>query len=306
LPVKRFAIVCRDFLLFLANLSIEGRSLLISEGEERGNGPKAKRNAIMSKTLIRAALLVGLTGVFGVWIHARAATSASKTPVVLELFTSEGCSSCPPADHLLQSLDEQQPFSGADLVVLSEHVDYWNDGGWVDRYSSKLFSARQRSYAEHFNLDSVYTPQVVVDGQWETVVGNAVEIRNAVEAAIRHQKVALTLANAVRDGNRIKFHLTSADLPGAEGPVTVYVALAENKVQSNVAGGENGGRSLTHVAVVRAFASVGTVRGGSSFSKDITIPMPSGTGSSGFRVVAFLQDDKSDQIVGATYEKIQG
>lgn len=238
------------------------------------------------------------------WIHASEATAASKTPVVLELFTSEGCSSCPPADHLLQSLDEQQPFSGADLVVLSEHVDYWNDGGWVDPYSSKLFSGRQRSYAEHFNLDSVYTPQMVVDGQRETVGGNAVEIRNAVEAAIRHQKVALTLANAVRDGNRIKFHLTSADLPGAEGPVTVYVALAENKVQSNVAGGENGGRSLTHVAVVRAFVPVGTVRGGSSFSKDITIPMPSGTGSSGFRVVAFLQDDKSDQIVGATYEKI--
>ena len=232
----------------------------------------------MRTTLLRAALLVGLTGVFGVCIHARAATSASKTPVVLELFTSEGCSSCPPADRLLQSLDERQPFSGADLVVLSEHVDYWNHGGWVDPYSSKLFSARQRSYAEHFNLDGVYTPQVVVDGQRETVGGNAVEIRNAVEAAIRHQKVALTLANAIRDGNRIRFHLTSADLPRAEGPVTVYVALAENKVQSNVAGGENGGRSLTHVAVVRAFAAVGTVRGGSSFSKDITIPMRSGTG----------------------------
>ena len=259
----------------------------------------------MSKTLIRAALLVGLTGVFGVWIHARAASSASKTPVVLELFTSEGCSSCPPADHLLQSLDEQQPFSGADLVVLSEHVDYWNDGGWVDPYSSKLFSARQRSYAEHFGLDSVYTPQVVVDGQRETVGGNAVEIRNAVGAAIRNQKVALTLANAVREGNRIKFHLTSADLPRAEGPVTVYVALAENKVQSNVRGGENGGRSLTHVAVVRAFAQVGTVEGGSSFSKDIAIPTPTGAASNGYRVVAFLQGDKSHKIVGATYEKIQ-
>ncbi len=257
----------------------------------------------MRTTLIRVALVVVQTGVLGGWIHA--ATNGSKTPVVLELFTSEGCSSCPPADRLLQSLDEKQPFGNADLVVLSEHVDYWNGGGWVDPYSSKLFSARQRSYAGHFGLDSVYTPQVVVDGQRETVGGNSVEIRNAVEASTRDPKVALTLANAVRDGNRIKFHLTSADLPGAEGQFTVYVALAENKVQSNVAGGENGGRSLTHVAVVRAFASVGTVKGGSSFSKDITIPMPSGGGSSGFRVVAFLQDDKSHKIVGATYEKIQ-
>ncbi|MFL6463050.1 MAG: DUF1223 domain-containing protein [Bryobacteraceae bacterium] len=142
--------------------------------------------------------------------------------------------SCPPADRLLQSLDEKQPFSGADLVVLSEHVDYWNSGGWVDPYSSRLFSTRQRLYAEHFGLDSVYTPQVVVDGQRETVGGNAVEIRNAVEATTRDQKAALTLANAVRNDNRIKFHLTSADLPGADGRATVYVALAENKVQSNV------------------------------------------------------------------------
>ena len=260
----------------------------------------------MRRTLIRVAVLALQAGALGLWVHARAATNNVKTPIVLELFTSEGCSSCPPADRLLQTLDEKQPFNGADLVVLSEHVDYWNGGGWVDPYSSKVFSARQRLYAEHFGLDSVYTPQVVVDGARETVGGNAVEIRNAVAAATRDQKVALTLANAIRDSNRIKFHLTSADLPRADGPITVYVALAENKVQSNVARGENGGRSLTHVAVVRTFASVGTVKGGSCFSKDITIPIPLGGGSNGYRVVAFLQDDRSHKIVGATYEKIQG
>jgi hypothetical protein len=260
----------------------------------------------MRKTLTRISLLIGLTGVLGAWTHTKAATSGTKTPVVLELFTSEGCSSCPPADRLLQSLDEKQPFSEADLIVLSEHVDYWNGDGWVDPYSSRLFSMRQRWYAEHFGLDSVYTPQIVIDGQKETVGGNAVEIRNDVEAVTRGQKIAVTLSNAVQAGNRIQFHVSSADLPASAGPATVYVALAENKVQSNVSGGENGGRSLTHVAVVRAFAVVGTVKGGSSFSKDITIPMPSGTASSGFRVVTFLQDDKSHKIVGATYEKIQG
>src|SRR3954469_2474175 len=175
----------------------------------------------MRSTLIRTAIL--LAGIVDFGIHGRAATGDAKTPVVLELFTSEGCSSCPPADRLLQSLDEKQPFSGADLIVLSEHVEYWDSTGWVDPYSSKLFSARQRSYAKYFGLDSVYTPQAVVDGEREIVGSNGVEIRNAVEAAMRNQKVAVTLSNAVRDGNRINFHLASADLPRAGGAVTVYV-----------------------------------------------------------------------------------
>jgi hypothetical protein len=98
--------------------------------------------------------------------------------------------------------------------------------------------------------------------------------------------------------------LTSADLPDADGAATVYVALAENKAQSNVAGGENGGRSLTHVAVVRVLASVGTVKAGSSFSKDLVIPMPSAMSAGAIRVVAFLQADKSHKIVAATQEKI--
>jgi hypothetical protein len=264
----------------------------------------ANENAIMKTALTRIALLAGLAGALGVWTNAKDVATGAKTPVVLELFTSEGCSSCPPADRLLQSLDERQPFSGAELVVLSEHVDYWNGDGWVDPYSSRLFSERQRWYAEQFELDSVYTPQIIVDGQRETVGSNAVAIRNAVEAATRSEKVSLTLSNPVRDGNRIKFHLTSADLPRADGAATVYIALAQNQAQSNVAGGENGGRLLTHVAVVRVLVPVGTVNAGSSFSKDVVIPMPSRLPASGIRVVAFLQDDKSHKIVGAAQDKI--
>ena len=254
--------------------------------------------------MLAAALMVVLAGASSARIHAKGASDSFKIPVVLELFTSEGCSSCPPADWLLQSLDEKQPFSGADLVVLSEHVDYWNGEGWVDPYSSRLFSERQRMYAERFALDGVYTPQVVVDGQRESVGGNANAIQKAVEAAIRERKIALTLENAVRDGNRVKFHLSSAELPGAEGAATVYVALAENTVQSKVAGGENGGHFLTHVAVVRSLAGVGSVKRGLSFSKDIKLSLPAAAGSSGFRIVAFLQDDKSHKILGATYQKI--
>lgn len=260
----------------------------------------------MRRAFIRVTLLLVQAGALVVWLPANAGNGISKPPVVLELFTSEGCSSCPPADRLLQTLDEKQPFSGADLIVLSEHVDYWNGDGWADPYSSRLFSMRQQMYAEHFDLDSVYTPQVVIDGQRQAVGGNEVAIQNAVAAAARDRKTGLKIGNAVRNGNQIKFHLTSENLTAADGAVTVYVALAENKVLSNVAGGENGGRSLSHVAVVRVFASAGALKGGSAFSKDVTLAVPAVHGSSGFRVVAFLQQDKSHKIVGATYEKIQG
>src|ERR1700751_3032863 len=118
----------------------------------------------MKKVLLRIALFAAIG--FGSVIHGRA-DSAAKTPVVLELFTSEGCSSFPPADRLLQSLDEQQPFAGAQVVVLSEHVDYWNGDGWTDPFSAAQFTDRQRWYADQFRLDSVYTPQVVVDGERE-------------------------------------------------------------------------------------------------------------------------------------------
>jgi len=258
------------------------------------------KNALITK----ATLLIACIGSFVIQAHAGAANVATKIPVLIELFTSEGCSSCPPADRLLEFLDEKQPFSSADLIVLSEHVDYWNGDGWADPYSSRVFSERQQRYADQFRLDSVYTPQVIVDGERETVGSNAVAIRNAVDAVTRTKKIALTLSNAAREGDRIKFHLTSGDLINNNGAATVYIAVADNKVQSNVPAGENGGRLLTHVAVVRVLSPVGTVKLGGSFSQDLVIRMPSPLPANGIRLVAFLQDNKSHKILGATEEKI--
>src|SRR5262249_24150999 len=124
-------------------------------------------------------------------------------PVLVELFTSEGCSSCPPADQLLTSLAEKQPVSGAQIVTLSEHVDYWNRLGWTDPYSSAALSKRQNDYAEQFGGDSVYTPEMVVDGASQFVGSDDYAARDAIENAIKSPKasVQLTRSNMMSSEN---------------------------------------------------------------------------------------------------------
>ncbi|HLH01832.1 MAG TPA: DUF1223 domain-containing protein [Bryobacteraceae bacterium] len=226
-----------------------------------------------------------------------------RVPVLLELFTSEGCSSCPPADQLLEALDKEQPFPQAELVVLSEHVDYWNGPGWHDPYSAHLFSERQIAYGEQFHIDEVYTPQIVVDGARQALGGNVAAIRSAVQAAAEMSKVPLTLTAPVRDGNHLKLHISSGPLPGTAGKTILYLAIAQERAESRVSGGENGGRLLTHVAVVRSLKPVEKIAAGASCSKDLTITVPQLT-APGLRVVAFLEDEKSRKVLGVAQARL--
>ena len=137
----------------------------------------------------------------GVWLYGRGHDSPGRagsggigSPILVELFTSEGCSSCPPADQLLEKLDAQ-PVSGAKIIVLSEHVDYWNHDGWTDPYSNAAYSERQHGYGSRFQLDSVYTPQMVVDGSSEFVGNSFSQARQAFEKAQSHSKVSLHISD---------------------------------------------------------------------------------------------------------------
>ena len=136
-------------------------------------------------------------------ICAAADNNATSVPVLLELFTSEGCSSCPPADRLLEILDQKQPVVGADLIVLSEHVDYWDRLGWKDPFSTSQYTARQQEYTNKFKLDGVYTPQLVVDGRFGLVGSDGRGASSAIQRALRERKIPMAISNAARDGNRL-------------------------------------------------------------------------------------------------------
>jgi hypothetical protein len=239
-------------------------------------------------------------------ISAGADKGGARVPVLLELFTSEGCSDCPPADRLLGELDQTQPVPGAELIVLSEHVDYWDRLGWRDPFSSPQYTARQQEYASKFSRDGVYTPQLVVDGRFGFVGSDGREAVSAIQKAIREPKIAIAIANVTRAGNQVAAHIelaASAQSPKGEKAV-LYVAIADNKAESHVARGENGGRNLVHVGVVRSLNQAATVDLDGAFAKDVALSVAPGIGSNGLRLVAFIQDPRSGRVLGVAVQKL--
>ncbi len=255
----------------------------------------------------RFSLSVGLLALTGaVTTPAGADKNGARVPVLVELFTSEGCSSCPPADRLLEVLDQKQPVPGADLIVLSEHVDYWDRLGWRDPFSSPQYTARQQEYASKLRRDGVYTPQLVIDGTFGFVGSDGREAASAIQKAMREPKIGIAISSVARDGNQITAHieLRAPESNMKRGKAVLYVALADDRVESHVTRGENGGRSLAHVGVTRALKQMGTIDLESALATDVTLSVHPGAGSNGMRLVAFIQDPRTGQVLGVAVHRL--
>lgn len=220
----------------------------------------------------------------------------ARTPVLVELFTSEGCSSCPPADALLARLLREQPIPDAEVIPLSFHVDYWDHQGWKDPFSSKAFTARQQRYSRIFGEASVYTPQMIVNGREQFVGSDESAARRSVAGAAARPPLPLKLSARGQEGGlRLSIDLPAA--PAGAEPIDVVVALTEDDVQSIVRRGENGGRTLTHVAVVRSLQTLGTLEE-EAFVANGQLTIGRGWQTMRMRAVAWLQGRKTQQVYG--------
>ncbi|MBS1789861.1 MAG: DUF1223 domain-containing protein [Acidobacteria bacterium] len=224
-----------------------------------------------------------------------------RAPVIVELFTSEGCSSCPPADKVLAELESAQPVAGAEIIAMSEHVDYWNYIGWSDPFSSEAFSARQQAYAPVFRNDGVYTPQMVVDGQAEFVGSNTDKAKTAIARAAKLPK-GLVSIQPERGAQTLKLKINVAKLPAVSGSdfADVLLAITETNLSSQVVRGENSGRRLVHTAVVREMRSLGRMDNpNGAFETTTTAMLKRDWKLSDVRVVVFVQEHTNKRILAA-------
>jgi hypothetical protein len=243
------------------------------------------------------AFAVALFGVF-TSLPAPASAQTDRTPVLVELFTSEGCSSCPPADALLAKLDQSQPINGADIIVLGEHVDYWDGQGWHDRFSSHQYTERQNEYCGRLHVDSSYTPQMIVDGTDQFVGNDAAHAVRAIQHAAQTPKIKLVISQPVVDGQKVSASVSSP-APMATKKADLYAALVDPKDTTEVRGGENGGHRLQHAGVVRSLQRVGKLKDLGAGPISFSLNAPADAKADQMRVVVFAQESGQGAVLGA-------
>jgi hypothetical protein len=219
---------------------------------------------------------------------------APRKAVVVELFTSEGCSSCPPADELLTHLRQDLAAKNIQVIPLGFHVDYWNSLGWKDRFSSAEFSRRQEQYTQSLRVDGPYTPEMVVDGAVEFVGNDAGQAQRSIrEAASQPEVATVKISSAVADQLAVQ-----AKMPSSAKDAQVVLAITEDNLMTQVGSGENGGRTLHHAAVVRELRRLGRLHEG-SFEANVPLKLEKDWKRNDLRAVVFIQEGPSGKILGA-------
>ena len=215
--------------------------------------------------------------------------NGSYAPVaVLELFTSEGCSSCPPADNLLPQLAKLD----SNVIPLSFHVDYWNRLGWTDPFSSSEYSERQRDYSRQFNLESVYTPQLVINGEHELVGSSRAKAESTIKNALKEKAtVRLTVENVKLNNNKLSFSVSSE---GEFKKTDLLAALVQKQAVMNVKAGENSGAKLSHTNVVRTF-----VKQTAASNNEFELAIPENLQQNQWRLIVYVQQKNDLKITGA-------
>lgn len=246
-----------------------------------------------------------LAAVFLFCAFAQADDKPPAAPVIVELFTSEGCSSCPPADALLARLEKTQPVAGARIIALEEHVDYWNQLGWKDPFSSAQFHARQNDYAVAAHVENVYTPQMVVNGQVGFDGGDANRAYQEIGRAAQSQVAAVELTTSpnAKDAEMVDLSVRVTNSKTAKlRDAKLYLAVTETELTTHIGAGENAGRTLRHSAVVRSFGVIGKMdpKGVNQGQVVSTLRLPREWRRENLRAVVFVQEKDTYRITGAS------
>jgi hypothetical protein len=235
-----------------------------------------------------------------------AAAVKAPTPILIELFTSEGCSSCPPADEWLKQIDASQPIPGAQAIVLSEHVDYWNHDGWTDPYSSAFFTERQNAYVRAMGGSSAYTPEMIVNGKTELQLSNQAQVGKAFLNATKAQQIPVTISALSVDGSSPTLLHAHIDIDGSASKVNgdVYAVTALDHAESQVLRGENGGHRLTHASVALDMVRIGKLEKGKPFSHDFQSKLKAGVDPKNMRLIVFVQESGPGEVLGAALKEV--
>jgi len=231
-----------------------------------------------------------------------------RVPVIVELFTSEGCSSCPPADLWLARTERSQPVAGARVIALEEHVDYWNQLGWVDPFSAPHYRGRQNDYALAFHAENIFTPQMIVNGQVQLSGDDSNRAYQVIAKQTQITLVDLKNAANAKDPDLVDLAVQVTNpknpKPHAED---VYLAVTEKELESQVLGGENAGRRLRHAPVVRSFGIIGRIDPNGSSVGQITntLRLPHEWKRENLRAVVFVQEHDTLRITGAATAELR-